>query len=50
MGLIYNSALLGLSFIHKEIYIYNLADITISIYGARQSVCAHTNTYLLRLM
>lgn len=50
MGLIFNSALVGLSFIYKWIYIYNLADITISIYGASQSVCAHINTYLLRLM
>lgn len=50
MGLIFNSALVGLSFIYKWIYIYNLADITVSIYGARQSVRAHTNVYLLRLM
>lgn len=50
MGLIFNSALVGLSFIYKWIYTYNLVDITISIYGARQSVRAHTNTYLLKLM
>lgn len=50
MGLIFNSALVGLSFIYKWIYIYNLADITVSVYGARQSVRAHTNMYLLRLM
>lgn len=50
MGLIFYSALVGLSFIYKWIYNYNLADITVSIYGARQSMRAHTNMYLLRMM
>lgn len=50
MGLIFNSALVGLSFIYKWIYIYNLADITVSIYGAKQSERAHTSVYLLSLM
>lgn len=36
MGLIFNSVLVGLSFTHKWIYTTNLADITISIHGARQ--------------
>lgn len=41
MGLIFNSVLVGLSFICKWIYTSNLADIAISIHGSQAVFCPH---------
>jgi len=49
MGLIFNSALPGLPSTCKWMYTYNLANVTVSIPGARQSVCAHTDVSWLGL-